>query len=136
MSGYFDSGRSRSEKKAAQKQHMMAAGRKADEGRAEKWAVHLSQAHCGRKEADCLQWATHIHSPSPLDCVRRPYGRRFKILRAAGEQFGDAVENDEEAGLHVRKGDVEVGEMGDEDEVLQDERADIGERHGRGSSPI
>lgn len=54
---------------------------------------------------------------------------RINVLGAAGDELRDEVEDNHQAGLGVGKGKRYVDEVGEEDDVVEDNGADVGQRH-------
>jgi hypothetical protein len=68
----------------------------------------------------------------PLDSRRGPFRRRAaNVVGAAGEKLGETVDNHESAGLHVSESNVEVDQVSDKDNMVENEGAEVGERHDR-----
>jgi hypothetical protein len=68
----------------------------------------------------------------PLDSRRGPFRRRAaNVVGAAGEKLRDTVDNRESAGFHVSKSNVEVDQVSDKDEMVENEGAEVSERHDR-----
>lgn len=65
---------------------------------------------------------------SPLGRGRRPCCR-VQILGSSGQQLGDKIEDDEQARFGMGECEVNIDQVGEKDDMMQDDGADIGQRH-------